>query len=54
MEKILDHERGLSPLSADTLGSFIYGSEEYQRLRTYLEAGPALSYSPNIYNKSRL
>ena len=54
IEKILQQERSLSNLDAEKLARFIYGVQGYEQLKGYLEAGPTLTYSPNIYNKSRL
>lgn len=52
IEKILEKERSLSQLDSQKLSRFIYG-ESYEQLRNYLEAGPTLPYTPNLYNKSR-
>lgn len=54
IEKILEQERTLSTLDSQKLSRFLYGTEGYAQLSSYLNAGPTLPYSPNLYNKSRV
>lgn len=54
MEQIMQQERSRSSLSVEALGSFLYGEKYFKDMKNYLEAAPAISYTPNIYNQSRL
>lgn len=54
MEKVLQQERARSSLSSEALGCFLYGEKYFKDLKNYLEAGPTLVYTPNIYNRNRI
>lgn len=54
IEKILEQERAKSNFCPNKLGSFLYGEPYYTHMKTALQSGPVLRYTPNLYNKSRL
>ena len=54
MESILAEERKKSTYSSEHLGAFLYGKQFYDTMKLYLESGPILPYTPNLYNSSRL